>query len=272
MEPVAGKWLRRELRSHLEALGVEPGDVIMLHAALRRVGPMVDGPDALIAALLDTVGPAGTLLVYTNWETGYETLVGDDGLVPPELQNDIAPFDARSSRASRSHGAIAEFFRTWPGTVRSENPGASVAALGALAEWIVADHPLDYGYAEGSPFAKLVEAEGKVLMAGAPWDAMSLLHHAEHIARIPGKRVVRTHTPLLIGRKTRWRVIEEFDTCDPVVDGLEADYFRQVVEEYVGSGARARQGRVGFAPSLLVPAREIVAFAVSWLEGRFGHT
>src|SRR5690606_23826004 len=125
------------------------------------VGPMVDGPDALIAALLDAVGPAGTLAVYTDWETGYETLVGDDGRVPPEWRNDVAPFDPESSRASRSHGAIAELFRTRPGTVRSGNPGASVAALGALAEWIVADHPLDYGYAEGSPFAKVVEAEGK---------------------------------------------------------------------------------------------------------------
>jgi len=269
MQPIAGKWLRRELRSQLESLGVAPGDVVMIHAALRRVGPMVDGPDALISAVLDAVGPEGTLAVYTDWETGYGSLVGNDGLVPREWRDDVAPFDPQSSRARRDHGAIAELIRTWPGAVRSANPGASVAAIGARAEWLVADHPLDYGYAEGSPFAKLAEADGKVLMAGAPWDTMSLLHHAEHIACIPGKRVVRVHTPLLVAGKTEWRVIEGFDTSDPVVDGLDDDYFRELVEDYVASGAPTRQGLVGFAPSLLVPARDVVAFAVRWLESRF---
>ncbi len=85
-----------------------------------------------------------------------------------------------------SRGILAEFIRTTPGARRSGNPGASVAAIGAQAEWLTADHPLDYGYGPGSPLAKLVEAGGKVLMAGAPPDTMTLLHHAEHLARIPG--------------------------------------------------------------------------------------
>jgi aminoglycoside 3-N-acetyltransferase len=60
---------------------------------------------------------------------------------------------------------------------------------------VTADHPLDYGYGEAWPLAKLVAARGKVLMVGAPPDTMTLLHHAEHLARIPGKRIRRYEVP-----------------------------------------------------------------------------
>ncbi len=106
-------------------------------------------------------------------------------------------FDPAASRAVRDNGILAEFIRTTPGARRSGNPGASVAAIGARADWLTADHPLDYGYGPGSPLAKLMEAGGKVLMAGAPPDTMTLLHHAEHLARIPGKRVRRYEVPLV---------------------------------------------------------------------------
>ena len=52
-------WSRRELREAVAALGVVAGDVIMIHAALRRVGPMLNGPDALIGAVLDVLGSSG---------------------------------------------------------------------------------------------------------------------------------------------------------------------------------------------------------------------
>ena len=51
---------RRTLRADLEALGLEHGDAVLVHAALRKVGPILGGPDALIEALMDSVGPTGT--------------------------------------------------------------------------------------------------------------------------------------------------------------------------------------------------------------------
>jgi aminoglycoside 3-N-acetyltransferase len=38
---------------------------------------------------------------------------------------------------------LTEFLRTTPGACRSENPEASMAAIGARADWLTADHPLD---------------------------------------------------------------------------------------------------------------------------------
>ncbi|MGF7218193.1 aminoglycoside 3-N-acetyltransferase [Spirosoma lacussanchae] len=263
-------WTRRALRKHIEALGVRAGDAVMVHAGLRSVGPMLHGPDALIGALLDAVGPAGTLLCYVNWDQQYEDAVTDTGHVPNALKADIPPFDRLGSRASRDHGAFAEFVRTTPGALRSQNPGASVAAIGGRAAWFTADHPLQYGYGPGSPFEKLVLAGGSVLTIGAPLDTISLLHHAEHLARIPGKRIARLEVPILTNGRVDWQMVEEFDTKDPVVEGLDPDYFKTIADAFLLHKG-GRQGLIGDAPSVLLPAAALVAFGVDWLERRFGR-
>jgi len=260
---------RRTLAPQLRDIGLGTGDAVMVHAALRSIGRILGGPDALIDALHDVIGPGGTVLVYTDWSDDYHDLLDDDGTVPAELRDDIPPFDPAASRARRANGAIAELVRTRPGARRSANPGASFAAVGGRAGWFTADHALNYGYGEHSPFAKLVQVRGKVLMLGAPLDAMSLLHHAEHLARIPGKRIVRTEVPILVEGRTVWRRFEEFDTSDPVVDGLPEGYFATVVEEFLADG-RGTRGTVGDAASVLVLAAEMTDFAVRWLESRCG--
>lgn len=260
---------RASLAADLAALGLAPGDAVMVHASVSKVGRLLDGPDTIIAALSDAVGPKGTVLAYADWEARYEDLVDEDGRVPQEWREHITPFDPRRSRAIRENGVLPEFLRTTPGALRSGNPGASIVALGARAEWFTADHPLDYGYGEGSPLAKLVEAGGKVLMLGAPLDTLTLLHHAEHLADIPGKRIRRLEVPLATPAGTQWRMIEEFDTGDPIVEGLDEDYFAAIVSEFLASG-QGRRGLVGTAPSVLVEAKTITAFGVNWLETRFG--
>jgi len=127
-------WTRRLLRSHLQAIGLAAGDAVMVHAALRSVGPMINGPDTLIEAILDVVGPDGTLLSYVDWNPQYEDAVDQEGRVPEALKPDISPFDPERSRACRDYGAFAEFVRTTPGALRSGNPGASCAAIGVTVQ------------------------------------------------------------------------------------------------------------------------------------------
>ncbi|MBY3092964.1 aminoglycoside 3-N-acetyltransferase [Rhizobium laguerreae] len=256
---------RLSLARDLDSLGIRAGDIVMVHAAMKRVGRLLDGPDVLIEALRDAVGAAGTILAYTDWNGAYDALLDENGRVPPEWRAHIAPFDPAVSRAARDNGVLAEFVRTTPGARRSGNPGASVAAIGARADWLTADHPLDYGYAETSPLGRLVAAGGKVLMAGAPLDTMTLLHHAEHLARIPNKRLRRYEAPFATSAGVVWHMLEEFDTSDPVVPGLDDDYFGVIVRAFLASGQGA-QGLVGDAQSVLVDAAAICSFAVAWLE------
>jgi aminoglycoside 3-N-acetyltransferase len=73
--------------------------------------------------------------------------------------------------------------------------------------------------------------------------------------------------PFAIGEGVEWRMVEEFDTSDPVVDGFADDYFARIVEDFLASGQGTR-GRVGEADSVLVDAPAICAFAVAWMEKR----
>ncbi len=254
-----------DLARDLARLGVAQGDIVMTHAACRSIGPLLGGADDVIVALRDAVGPAGTLMAYLDWEAAWESLIDSEGRTLPEWRPHVLPFDPARTRAARQNGTFPEFLRTTPGALRSGNPGASVTALGAKAEWLTADHPLDYGYGPGTPLARLVEVKGKVLMLGAPRDTMTLLHHAEHLARLPRKRVIRVEVPFATPQGTVWRMIEEFDTSNPCVPGLPQNFIERIVTDYLATGA-GRQGKVGQAPSVLVEAADIVPFAVAWME------
>ena len=256
------------LIADLAALGIVAGDSVMVHAGLRSIGPIIGGPDALIAALLEVVGGDGTVMAYADWQGAPEWACDEEGHILPQWREHVLPFDPARSRAIRDNGAFPEFLRTTPAALRSASPGPSMTALGAKARWLIDPHPLDYGYGPGTPLARLVEAGGKVMMIGAPWETMTLLHHAEHLADIPGKRIVRWDVPFAAPDGVIWRTVEEFDTGNPVVDGLEDEYFEQVVCDFVAQGG-GLQGMIGSAPTLVVNAEPMVAFAVDWLESRF---
>lgn len=258
-------YTRSQLAAEVRALGIAPGDIVMLHASYKAIGPVMGGPNEVVHALLDALTPAGTLMMYVGWNDIPDFLRELPEAIQAAYRANHPPFDPLTARAVRDHGVLAECVRTWPGARRSMNPEASVCAIGARAAWIAGDHLLNYGYGAGSPLAKLVDAGGKVLMLGAPLDTITLLHHAENSARMRHKRMVRYAVPLLRDGRTVWVDVEDFDTGDP-----HDDYtLEQIARAHLAAGG-GRQGRVGSADSYLFGAAELVAFAVDWLELRFG--
>lgn len=249
---------RSSLAADLGAIGFAPGDAVLVHAALRKVGRVIGGPDTILCAMRDVVGPEGTILGYTDWQ------LEDDERDDLSVRQHVPAFDPLTSRSTRDNGFWPEMLRTTPGAFRSGNPGASMAAIGGRAAWFTADHALDYGYGPQSPLGKLVEAKGKVLMLGAPLGRITLLHHAEHLANFPNKRVKRFETPILVDGVTTWRWFEEFDTSNSP-DGMDDEYFETILLEFLATG-EGRRGMIGEAESVLVPAAEIVDFAVRWME------
>ena len=170
--PVTRSTLVRDLR----ALGLEPGRTVMLHVSVKAIGWVVGGPDVVIQSLLDVLTPDGTLMMYVSWEDSPYEFAELSGEYKQAYLDECPPFTPLRSRANIDWSILTEYLRTWPGACRSRHPDASFAAVGKLAEWITADHPLQYGYGPGSPMAKLVEAEGQVLTLGSPLESLSLLH------------------------------------------------------------------------------------------------
>jgi aminoglycoside 3-N-acetyltransferase len=251
----AGAATRASLTRDLRGLGVAPGDTIIVHASVRSIGPIDAGIETLVGALLDAIGPSGTLVAYVDWDVSADEAYGPDQPV----------FDKRTSRAAREYGILPEAIRSWLGAVRSDNPDAGIAAIGTRAAWLCADHPLSYGYGETSPFAKLVSMGAKVLVLGAPLDTITLLHHAEHLAKVDGKRVIRYERKIGDGDRVTRVQIEEFGTSMPIVEGMPADAFASIARLVLEAGA-SRSGQVGRANSYLFDAAELVREGVRWLE------
>lgn len=247
---------RWSLEFELKQLGVKEGDVLMVHAGLRALGPVRGGAAEVVRALQASVGPQGTLVAYVDFEPFFDTDDEEEVARMPE-------FDPLTARAALDHGVLHETMRTWPGAMRSAHPDAGVVAIGERAQWFVEPHPFLYGYGPGTPFERVVQAGAKVLMLGAPLDTITLLHYAEHMATIPDKRVLR-YRRLMPGGK--WMEFEEFDTGDPVSEKLPLNCFELIAEEYLRSGGKGMDGKVGAARAVLLDAWDLVDFGVKWIE------
>jgi len=276
--------VRSRLVADLRAFGVRPGAVLMVHARVSALGWVVGGTGTVVLALLDALGPDGTLLAYAGWEDDPYGMEEWPAAWRDAYAAELPPFDPTTAEAVHANGRLPERIRTWPGARRSRQPEAGMVAVGARAAWLTADHPWDDAYGAGSPLAKLVEADGQVLALGAPLDTLTLLHHAEATARVPSKRRVAYRMPLLEEGRIVWREFRDIDTATgafpyeaitaeiaatPGVaspDEAFAAIARQALAAGIGLG-----GRVGTGESFLFPARGLHLFAEGWLETRFGN-
>jgi aminoglycoside 3-N-acetyltransferase len=265
---------RSRLGEDFRALGVRAGSVLMLHASLRSVGWVVGGPDVVLDALRDTLGPDGTLCMYAGWEDSTYEMASWPADRQRAYLEERPAFDAQTSRASPEWGLLPERLRTTLGARRSNHPEASVAAVGPRAEWLTSDHPLQYGFGPGSPFERLVQARGDVLLLGSPHGAVTLLHYAEHLAQVPNKRVARYRVPVRVDGERRWADVEELDSVEGIApwrrEPYGNDYFGAIVDLYLARG-HGRSGRVGAARSHLFDAADLTAFAARWMDTNLGR-
>jgi aminoglycoside 3-N-acetyltransferase len=263
----------RELVADLRALGVRDGGVVMVHTRMSALGWVIGGSETVVRALLETVGPDGTLLAYASWQDH----VYDADAWPAEYRAayvaDPPVFDPRTGEAAHDHGRIPERIRTWPGALRSKHPEASVVAVGAHVRHFTVDHSRhDDAYGSESPFARFVAADGQVLMLGAPLESITVLHHAEALADVPG-RLRRAYTvPVREGDRVVEYTYTDYDTSGAVLPyadlKLDADEFEVIARDALAAGI-GTTGRVGAADCHLFDAAALVDFAVTWIEGRF---
>lgn len=252
------------LTADLRALGVAPGDMIMVHASLKAMGPVEGGAGALVRALDEAVGPDGTLLMMIGAADAWGWVNERPEAERAALLADAEPFDCLITPAQEDVGVLAEIFRLTPGTRISDHPEGRFAARGRRAAALVADVPWHDYYGPGSPLERLVEADGKVLRLGADTNTVTLIHYAEYLADVPSKRRVRRHRRVSTPDGPIIRAVECLNDSDGIVDWPGEDYFSLILRDYLDAHPVA-QGLVGSAPSELVPTRELVPFAAAWI-------
>jgi aminoglycoside 3-N-acetyltransferase len=261
-----------ELVRDLTALGIGPG-ILMLHTRMSALGWVVGGAETVVRALLEALGPDGTLVAYTGWDDNPYALETWPSDWKEAYLRELPPYDPAISQPARDNGRIPERIWNWPGSARSAHPEANVTAIGRQASWLVSDQPNDFPQGPGSPLAKLVEAAGQVLMLGAPLSTITLLHHAETLADGRGKRFVTYRMPVVVDGRAEWRTYRDIDTTArgafPYEDFLSEDAFEVIGREALAGGC-GRSGLVAGAVSHLFDGRDLTRFAIQWIEEHLG--
>lgn len=264
---------RSRLVRDIANLGLKSGMTVMVHCRMSALGQVAGGAETVVRALLDAVGPDGTLMAYTGWQ---DAPPDDLDALAPEARRiyieEHPPYDPRVALASRDHGRIPEALRTWPGARHSGHPEAGITAVGRLAEILTASHPLDDAYGTGTPYARLVELDGLVAMLGAPIDTVTLVHHAEAVAGVPDKRRVSYGMPIMVKGERIWRTFSDIDTGEGALPYErilgEKDYIEHIARSALAAGTGESEP-VGAASAHLFDARGLVEYAVAWIERNF---
>jgi aminoglycoside 3-N-acetyltransferase len=163
---------RQDIVRGLAPLGLGAGGDVLAHSSLSSFGYVQGGADAVIDALLKTVGPTGTVLVPTL--TGSEELNVEN---PPIFDPDAT---------SCWTGRIPEVFRQRPNARRSHHPTHSVAAIGARAQDLTRDHEFSITpCGPDSPYGRLAQTGGQILLLGVTHSVNTTFHHVEEIVGVP---------------------------------------------------------------------------------------
>ncbi|PRY29304.1 aminoglycoside N(3)-acetyltransferase [Pseudosporangium ferrugineum] len=253
----AGPVTRASLARDFRALGVRPDGVLLVHSSLRSLGWVSGGALAVVQALLDVLGPGGTLVVPSQTADNRDPSTWSPR--PPEawwpvIRDTLPGFDPARTPSARV-GVIPEQVRTWPGAVRSAHPQTSFAAIGPRAADLMSDHRIECHLGERSPLAALDAAGAATLLLGVGFAKATAFHLGEYRVPFPPRRTYGCAILTPDGGR-RWCEYEDVALDDSDFARLGADF-----ERHTGV---VSAGRAGAAPCRLFPIPDAVEYAQKW--------
>lgn len=164
---------KNDIVNAIKRLGIENGDVVLVHSSLKSMGYVNGGAHMVIDAFLEVLGKNGTLamptLIQKDFEHAYEMWYIDK------------PSDT---------GHITEVFRKYPGVSRSDQATHSVAATGKRARELTEEHTAfgprygifgDTAFSQSSPWQKLYDWNAEVVLLGVDMTKNTGKHLVEYM-------------------------------------------------------------------------------------------
>lgn len=260
-EPRTGELTSTDLVEGWRKVGVREGMSVIVHSSLSSIGRVDGGAATVIGSLRTILGPAGTLVAPTfTWQV---TDPDPDHVGVPDaavIERRAAVPTFHPDLPSTGMGAVPELLRSLPESVRSSHPQASVAALGAQAADIVRRQTLGFAVGRTSPFGRLNDLGGHILLVGVGHDRNTFLHHAETLT--PNPRLKTRRFPRDLDGERVW--VETLD-----VGNDNGRYFPAIGREFEEQTG-IEEVLVGDAPCRLIPVQPLVSFAVRRLTELLG--
>lgn len=161
-----------DLARHLDALGIAPGDRLVVHSRLIAFGVIAGGVPALAERLRDRVGAEGSIVV------------------PAYCFDATQPYDRRTTPGEGT-GALSELIRQSPGAIRSRCPIHNHAGIGPVAS-VLRDSDPARSLGPGSDFQTLHDSDFKLLLLGCGFsEGCTYLHHMEAVAEVPYRHWIK---------------------------------------------------------------------------------
>lgn len=154
---------RDEMVKGFGKLGLKAGDVVLVHSSYKSLGEVDGGPQTVVDALLEVLGPEGTLIMPTfnfNFNKG-------------------EPWDVNKTPSHM--GVLTEIARVNPQARRVFHPFYSFAILGKLKDELTRVRYKD-SYGTDSIFMKLRQLDARIMIIGLSYThSMTFFHHVEQM-------------------------------------------------------------------------------------------
>ncbi len=244
-------YTKADILRQLEDMGAPRGSAVIMHTALRRVGKIDGGAEALLDGMIEYFTEGGGLFCVPThtWAN---------------LGTDKITLDM--SRRESNLGAFPLVALGDGRGVRSENPTHSMVVFGdkgRALDLIKGDTTLSTPTARESAYGGIYDADGYVLLVGVGQDKNTYLHFVDELLGTAGRmsRVAdRTTVKRLTGEVIE-REIYMYDESRGDISLLFPKY--EAAFRYHGC---IKDGFIGAAPTQLCSARgmaEVVARIVS---------
>ena len=150
--------LKGDLVKGFKELGLREDDTVIVHTSLSKLDYVCGGALTVIEALLETCDKGTVVMPSQSWknldpDTGVHYEVGEQDY---QMIRDNWPAYDKRLTPTNTMGVVAETFRNYPGSIRSDHPARSFCANGKHAKYLMKDHDLSDIFGESSPLGKII--------------------------------------------------------------------------------------------------------------------
>ncbi len=165
---------KQDLIDGFRRLGLDRGDTVLVQSSYKAFGGVEGGPRTVLEALLEVLGPEGTLIKPTfNWDDFGEKKLYSKRHTKPQT------------------GIMCEMLMQWPGVRRIYHPIHGFSLVGRLAEELSQTVKNESSFESSSLFGELHRRNAKIMLMGVNYrKGLTFFHYMEEAAMVPYRKFI----------------------------------------------------------------------------------